>query len=229
MPHQPHNPPDRLVAKYQGKHESPFVVKYWAMCEWFDETVGELLGHLKKGGLAENTIVIYLHDNGWIQDPKAGKYGPKSKQSPYDGGVRTPILVRWPGKVKPAQSDRLAHSIDLAPTILAACGVNPPASLPGVNLLDAEALGKRDTVYGEIFTHNAIDLADPAKNLRFRWVVRDRWKLIVPDPTQEPKATIELFDLSNDLQEETNLAAKQPQRVAELRKALDAWWPGPRK
>jgi arylsulfatase A-like enzyme len=229
MPHQPHNPPDRLVAKYQGKHESPFVVKYWAMCEWFDETVGELLGHLKKRGLADNTLVIYLHDNGWIQDPKAGKYAPKSKQSPYDGGVRTPILIRWPGKVAPGKSDHLAHSIDLMPTILTACGVNAPDGLPGLNLMDAKAVEKRDTVFGEIFEHNAVDIADPAKNLRFRWVIRGDWKLIVPNPAREPHAVVELFDLSKDPHEEMSVAAKHPEIMAELRKALDGWWPGPTK
>jgi arylsulfatase A-like enzyme len=228
MPHQPHNPPERLVAKYQGKHESPFVVKYWAMCEWFDETVGELLGHLKKRGLVDNTLVIYLHDNGWIQDPKAGKYAPKSKQSPYDGGVRTPILIRWPGKVTPRTSDDLAHSIDLVPTILTACGVKSPADLPGINLLDEKAAAKRDRVFGEIFTHNAVDIADPSKNLRYRWVIQKNWKLIVPNAAQEPTATVELYDLSKDPNEETNLAAKSPETVAELRKALDEWWPGPK-
>lgn len=228
MPHQPHNPPARLLGRYKDKHESPFVTKYWAMCEWFDETVGELLGHLKKRGLAENTIVIYLHDNGWIQDPAAAKYGPKSKQSPYDGGVRTPILVRWPGKVEPRKSDHLAHSIDLAPTILAACGVKPPADLPGVNLLDARAVEKRDTVFGEIFEHDAVDIADPAKNLRFRWVVRGHWKLIVPNPVREPRAVVELFDLSKDPLEETNLAEKHPDTVTALRQVLDGWWAGPK-
>ena len=71
------------------------------MCEWFDETCGQLLDFLDDRKIAENTIVIFLADNGWIQDPAADRYAPRSKQSPYDGGLRTPILVRWPGKVAP--------------------------------------------------------------------------------------------------------------------------------
>ena len=165
MPHQPHNPPARLLAHYKPLTPSIHVAKYWAMCEWFDETVGELLTHLDNAGLAENTIVIYLHDNGWIQDPDGPSFAAKSKRSPYDGGVRTPVLVRWPGKVTPAKSVALVSSIDLAPTVLTACGLKPTAAMPGVNLLDPTAVAARPAVYGEIFEHNAIDLRDPAKNL----------------------------------------------------------------
>jgi hypothetical protein len=57
------------------------------MCEWFDETCGQLLAFLEREGLAENTIVTYLSDNGWIQDPESKKFAPRSKQSPYDGGL----------------------------------------------------------------------------------------------------------------------------------------------
>src|SRR5262245_37991240 len=67
MPHAPHNPPERLLNKYKDKTDSPFIARYWAMCEWFDETCGELLDHLDKKGLAANTLVVYLCDNGWIQ------------------------------------------------------------------------------------------------------------------------------------------------------------------
>src|SRR5262245_51692104 len=112
MPHAPHTPPERLFNKYKDKTKSEFVAKYWAMCEWFDETVGDLLTKLEKNGQAENTLVIYLHDNGWIQDENSGNYAPKSKRSQYDGGLRTPIIVKWPGHVKPGESDKLAHSID---------------------------------------------------------------------------------------------------------------------
>ena len=120
MPHQPHNPPQRMLDKYAHVAPSLEVAKYWGMVEWFDETVGDLLKHLDEQKLSENTIVIFVTDNGWITDPKTGSYAPKSKQSQYDGGVRTPIMVRWPGHVKPQRSDALASSLDIAPTLLAA-------------------------------------------------------------------------------------------------------------
>ena len=69
LPHTPHTPPERLLAKYRGKTPSEHVAKYWAMVEWFDETCGELLKFLDDRKLAENTIVVYVTDNGWIQDP----------------------------------------------------------------------------------------------------------------------------------------------------------------
>ena len=105
LPHQPHNPPERLLRKYRADAPTLEVAKYWAMCEWFDETCGQLLDFLDARKIADNTMVIYLADNGWIQDPNANAYAPKSKQSQYDGGLRTPIVIRWPGKVRPRQSE----------------------------------------------------------------------------------------------------------------------------
>jgi uncharacterized sulfatase len=224
MPHSPHTPPDRLFEKYKDKTKSVHVARYWAMCEWFDETVGELLARLEKNGQAKDTVVVYLHDNGWIQDPDKPVYAPKSKQSPYDGGLRTPIAVRWPGTVKPGKSDALAQSIDLAPTVLAAAGLKPTADMPGVNLLDPAAVAKRDALFGEVFVHTANDLEKPAANLRYRWVVEGSWKLIAPHAANEPQATVELYDVSKDPHETADLAAKHPDRVAALMKRLDAWW-----
>lgn len=218
MPHQPHTPPERLFKKYADKTDSEFVAKYWAMCEWFDETVGDLLAHLEKEKLAENTIVVYLHDNGWIQEPKKNTYAARSKRSPYDGGTRTPIMVRWPGKVTPGTSDAFAHSIDLAPTVLTAAGLKPTAAMPGVDLLDPKAVAARTTVYGEIFEHNAIDITNPAANLQYRWVIDGHTKLILPNPARVPNAKPELYDLKADPHEQANLAEKRPEEVARLTK-----------
>ena len=168
--------------------------------------------------------MIYLHDNGWIQDPNSPAYAPKSKRSPYDGGLRTPIIVKWPGRVKPGESDRLASSIDLAPTILAATGGRPTPQMPGLNLLDAKAVAARTAVFGEVFEHNAVDIHDPAANLQYRWVVDGHWKLIVPHAPNVKGHRPELYDLSNDPDEKDDLAAKQPEKVTELTKKLDGWW-----
>jgi arylsulfatase A-like enzyme len=223
MPHQPHTPPERLLAKYRNKTPSLHVAKYWAMCEWFDETVGSVLDAIEAQGVAKSTLVIYLHDNGWIQDPDTPTFAAKSKKSPYEGGLRTPILVHRPGTIAPAKSKALASSIDLAPTILAANGLKPTAAMPGINLLDADALAKRDTLTGEIFEHTAVDIRDPAKNLLYRWIIVGTWKLIVPT-ARVKDGTAELYDLSQDPAETKNLAAANPARVAELNKALDTWW-----
>ena len=226
LPHTPHNPPERLFDKYKSLTPSPHVARYWAMCEFFDETCGQLLDHLAEQKLAENTIVIYVTDNGWIQDPDKPQYAAKSKQSQYDGGLRTPIMVRWPSKIAPRTSEVPISSLDILPTVLDAVGVKRPADLPGLNLLDEAAVAKRETVFGECFTHDSRDLQNPAASLRWRWLVRGDWKLIVPAAQNESDGVVELFDLKADPQEAKNLAATEPNRVSALTKVLDAWWMG---
>ena len=226
MPHDPHNPPERLLNKYKDKTPSLHIARYWAMVEWFDETVGDLLGYLDKNGLAKNTIVVYVADNGWIQDPDSPRYAPKSKQSPYDGGLRTPIMIRWPGRVKPQRSESLAMSIDFMPTLLNAVGLKPTRDMQGINLLDAKAIRARKVIYGECFTHAAVDLNDPAANLRWRWAIEDEWKLIVPAEQNEPGNKVELYNLANDPREGNNLATVEPKKVQHLTQLLDRWWSG---
>ncbi len=226
LPHSPHNPPARLFEKYKLLTKSEHVARYWAMCEFFDETCGQLLDHLEEQKLAENTIVIYVTDNGWIQSEDKPQYAPKSKQSPYDGGLRTPIMIRWPGKVAAKMSDTPVSSIDILPTLLDAVGVKRPGELPGVNLRDDAAVAKRETVFGECFAHDARDLQNPAASLRWRWLVRGDWKLIVPDNHNEPQEVVELYDLLADPHETQNLADSQAGRVTALRQSLDGWWGG---
>jgi arylsulfatase A-like enzyme len=227
MPHDPHTPPERLLAKYRDTAPSLQVAKYWAMVEWFDETCGQLLDHLDEQKLSKNTIVIYVTDNGWITNPETGRFAPRSKQSPYDGGLRTPLMIRWPGQVAPKQSKRVVSSIDIAPTLLAAVGVEKSPDMPGIDLLADGALDKPRTIFGECFTHDIVNLEEPAASLRWRWcIVDDRWKLIVPANRNDANGGPELYDLMEDPFENRNLAAKDPDRVKQMCEILDAWWPG---
>ena len=225
LPHDPHTPPQRILDKYKDLTPSLHLAKYWAMVEWFDETCGQLLDRLDQEGLADNTIVVYLADNGWIQSSDKPQYAPRSKQSQYDGGLRTPIMVRWPAQVKPAQPEALASSIDIAPTLLRAAGIEPPKEMPGLNLLDPAAMAARDIIFGGCFTHNAVDLEKPARSLRWRWCVQKNLKLIVPGPG-EPDAPVELYDVIADPNEQRNIAADQAGTVKNLRQRLDNWWGG---
>jgi len=233
LPHTPHTPPKRLFDKYMAKVDSPHIARYYAMVEWFDETVGDLVSHIDKNGLGKDTIIIYVTDNGWIQNPKQRGYDLKSKRSQYDGGTRTPIMVRWPGTVKPAVSATPVSSIDMVPTVLHALGMKPTAAMRGLNLLDAKAVEARKFLYGEIFLHNAVDTHDPAKNLTFRWGIQDGWKLILPHKenvtTRAAKGArgtgeIELYHLAKDPFETRNLAKANTQKVALLRKLIDGAW-----
>jgi uncharacterized sulfatase len=223
LPHQPHNPPERLLSKYTGRTESRFVARYWAMVEWFDETCGQLLQYLDDHDLRQNTIVVYVTDNGWTQNPAAE--GPvRSKLTQFDAGHRTPILVRWPGRVEPGRSEQLASSIDIAPTLLAAAGLRPTDQMQGVNLLDAAAVSRRRSVFGECFAHDAVDTQRPASSLRWRWIVEDDWRLVVPHAPNLPNESVGLFHLAHDPREEKNLAEAERHRVAALQAKLDAWW-----
>jgi uncharacterized sulfatase len=180
---------------------------------------------LKDKASIDNTIVVYVTDNGWIQDPQSPRYAPKSKQSPYEGGVRTPIMIRWPSKVTPRESKDFAHSIDLMPTILKCVDVEPPDSLPGIDLLDEKATAARKIIFGECFTHNANNLDVPKENLRWRWAIGGKWKLIIPNPLIEKDGVLELYDLEADPTEEHNVAKSNIQLVEDLGEEIDKWWP----
>jgi len=231
LPHLPHNPPQRLHEKYKADGRPDRVARYYAMCEWFDETCGSLLAYLEKKGLRENTFVLYLTDNGWTDGLLAEKtYGhlpggkrmwpqPKGKQNVYDGGIRTPVILNWPGHIQPARSGDLATAVDLAPTILAACGEGPTGEMQGLDLLDSKARAGRKAVFGEAFVHSARDTSRPAANLRARWVRQGPWKLIVPAEGKH-----ELYHLADDPFERNDLAAAHPDRVERLQRLLDAWW-----
>ena len=225
LPHNPHNPPKRLLDKYTKKTESIFIARYWAMCEWFDETCGQLLNHLDEKKLARDTLVIYVTDNGWIQRADNGRYAPRSKRSPYDGGIRTPIMIRWPGKVQPGERPELANSIDLAPTILKACGLEPTDTMQGIDLLDDTALAKRKSTHGACYLHNAIDIHKPSANLTHRWLINGNWKLILPHKTNTNATEPELYNLTKDPHETQNLAKTNPHQAKRLAKQLNELLP----
>ena len=236
MPHTPHNPPERSLAKYaEGRPAAD--ARYYAMCEWFDETCGQLLGHLEKRGLRQRTLVLFIADNGWTQGHLGEKAGrARGKRTPYEGGVRTPVILDWPGRTKAARRPDLASAVDLAPPILAACGARPTPQMQGLSLLDAAAGGKalpRQAVFGEAFVHTAKDMERPGANLLSRWVRQGDWKLIVPAAGEEAAgaahgqaAKAELFNLAEDPFETKDLAAARPDQAAALRQTLDAWWDG---
>lgn len=226
LPHTPHTPPERLLKKYTAKTDSLPIAKYWAMCEWFDETCGQLVSELEQRGLRENTIIVYVTDNGWINDPTASRYAPRSKRSPNEGGIRTPIMVNWPGKIEPKMDrEHLASSIDLVPTIRAAVGLPELESLPGINLADAKEVEGRKAIYGEIFEHDIVDMEDEVASLMYRWVIDGNWKLIQPYTKRLPNEQPELYQLSEDPNENNNLAGSNPEKVKQLQAMLNNWWP----
>ncbi len=237
LPHTPHTPPERLLKKYRTGDRPLPVAKYYAMCEWFDETCGELIGHLDKKGIRDNTLIVYISDNGWIQNPERNGYAPRSKQTPYEGGVRQPTMYCWPAKMKPADRPELVSSIDIVPTMLAAAGARIPKDLPGLNLLlnltDGSKI-KRKAIFGESFAHDIADINKPETSLLFRWCIEGKWKLLLTydgevnrykstHPREEMRP--QLFDLIADPDEKKNVAGDHPEIVARMAKQIGDWWP----
>lgn len=236
LPHTPHKPPARLLQKYQGKYPLP-LAKYYAMIEWFDETNGQLLDHIEKSGIKGNTLVIYVSDNGWVQDPRQkDRFLARSKRSPFEAGVRTPIIYSLPGAFKPQMRTEMTSSIDIAPTILGAAGLEVPNHLPGLNLFETfrqqEPIA-RNTLFGESFGHDIVDVDKPEASLLYRWVIEDDWKLILSydgaNTNRKHKKSMRgaprLYSLTQDPFETVNLANKYPQIVERLSKKLTGWYP----
>ena len=238
LPHTPHTPPDDLFQKYQKLVDSPFVAKYYAMCEWSDQTCGQLVDYIDKKGQTGNTLIVYICDNGWIQKTEGRGYAPRSKQSCNEGGVRQPTMFCWPGKIPAGdRGDQLCSSVDLVPTMLAAAGVSAPEAMPGLNLLPALKSGDpspRKEVFGEGFAHDIANLDNPDDSLLYRWIVEGKWKLILTYDGQvgrykssHPRSETrpQLFDLKADPHEKNNLAGENPEVVARLAGKIGRWRP----
>ena len=238
LPHTPHNPPERLLKPYRDMGLPLPIAKYYAMCTWFDETCGQLIKVLEDRKLRDDTIIVYVTDNGWIQNPKRNGYAPRSKQTPYEGGIRTPIMFSWPnGDLKNGKRKDVISSIDLFPTVLAATGARVPEGLPGLNLMDSlkeEKPVKRKGIFGETFAHDVTDVENPEASLVFRWTIEGKWKLLLTydgevnrykstHPRTEKRP--QLFNLLNDPKEEKNLADQNPEVVARLAAKIGKWWP----
>ena len=242
LPHTPHNPPAALLKKYTQPGRARDVAKYYAMCEWFDQTCGELSDYLDKNDLSKNTLILYVCDNGWLptstnsKDPNQQKwkeYALRTKSSPYENGIRSPIFAVWPGRIEPTKSNQLAHSIDFYPTIAAASGITLPDDLTGVNLLDDEALNQRKRVFGTCHASHNVDLTNPNSTLQYAWCIEGPWKLLVrfhgKDTTKYvalhnwDQFRVRLFNLSEDPTEQQDLAEKHPKIVAKMQQHVQEW------
>lgn len=229
LPHTPHDVATEDLALYENRAEIlPHDVRYYASITRFDRTVGQLLDCLETKGLSSNTLFVFLADNGWKPDPRRPeRQHARSKWSPYEDGIRTPLLLRWDGHVRPADYDGIVESVDVAPTILAAVGLESEAqSMSGKDLLPVAA-GRQASAdrpaLGEIYENDAVRLGEPAHEIQLRWVRSGPFKLIVP--SEAPKESL-LFDLDKDPEEKHNLSAEPEyaEQRATLKRLLDRWW-----
>lgn len=245
LPHTPHDSPKEYFDLYEARTDVPkHRVPYYAAISQFDDTVGDLVSFVEQRGQAENTIFVFVVDNGW--EPDAGRYRSasrewdhtkRSKRAPFDFGLRTPILVRWDSRTKSATHEAPVSSIDLLPTIFAATGLaNRPDEFPGRNLwpsaIGQKTLDAKLAVFGEIYPGDASSLGHPERNVAHRWIRKGNLKLI----TTHKQGALQswgnylagdaLFDVVEDPTESRNLVGEREfeAAVGNLRKELNDWW-----
>ena len=231
VPHTPIQGRADLVEKFRQKirpgavHTNP---TYAAMVASLDESVGRILARLEKHGIAENTIVIFISDNGGLTQ-RYGKHDNftenlplrRGKGSAYEGGVRVPAIVRWPGVTRAESTcDEPVMTIDVYPTLLEIARTQGDAehnrAVDGVSLVpllkDATATFDRNLYWHYPHYHAGGD--GPYSAIRSR-----NWRLI----EFHEDDSVALYDLNRDLGEKTNLAESMPERARELRRELHAW------
>ncbi len=220
LPHTPHNAPDRLYQKYKDLAPNESTARYWANIAWLDETCGQLVKHLKEKGLYDNTLFVYASDNGWLPDPKEVGGYIRSKKEPYEAGVRTPIFVTHKNSITPRrEKETLASTIDIAPTILKACGIEPDKAMSGLDLRKPELLSKRGRVFVDIYDRdiNIEAVGDLHSDILSRVVVKGWHKLIALREGNE------LYHLKNDPHDSQDISAQFPEKVKELSTLIDKW------
>jgi arylsulfatase A-like enzyme len=211
-----------VVQKYRGRVRPDDPQKnptYGALIESVDDSVGRVLQALEERKLAERTVVIFTSDNGGLIGSTSNLGLRAGKGSAYEGGVRVPLIVRWPGVTRPgSECAAPVMSIDHYPTLIQAAGVKPADG----QILDGERLQpllrgdgslRRSALYWH-YPHYHPGGATPYSAVR-----KGDWKLIEFFEDEH----VELYNLRNDPQERQNVASTTPQVVDTLRRDLHAW------
>jgi arylsulfatase A-like enzyme len=225
--HTPWVPSDERLAEYPSGPEQQR--KFRAVLDDYDRAFGKLFAGLKELGLDENTLVIFTSDNGALPTFNGRRNAPfrGSKLSLYEGGIRMPFIVRWPGRVPEGRVDEqsVLTAVDLFPSLCAIAKVPLPKGVPfdGENLSPA-LLGKRASRRAPLFWEygrNTVSFAYPQGRDRSPNIaVRDgKWKLLV----NADGSGAELYDLSEDSAEENNLAEKEARQTKRLSAAALDW------
>jgi arylsulfatase A-like enzyme len=205
------------------------VARHYAACIMhLDDSVGRIVAALENTGKRDQTLIVFTSDNGGSTAENNGQSYPPDdyptgrlpgnnkplrdeKGTVYEGGTRVPCLVNWPDRLKPSRHAAAVQIVDWMPTFCALAGFKPDHDLKwdGANLWPQLAEGTAPAA------HPIYTVSPGFKSCSFRM---GDWKLVV-----QAKDKIELFDLSTDPLEQNDLAARKPEQVAELRKALEAY------
>jgi len=234
-PHSPYQVPDRYFDKFKALGFDDTVAAFYGMCQNLDDNVGRLLAHLKSLNLADDTIVLFLTDNGGTAGVKIYNAEMRgSKTSPHEGGSRVPLFVRWPSANWPPHvvAPIVSH-IDLFPTLLDLCGVKAPVGpkVDGITLrpllekADSSAWPART-----LFMHNPIDQTN-----KYPGAVRtQKYRLVreIKGPAGGSKAQAndasatpwQLYDMQSDPGQKQDIAADHPDVVKQLSEQYDLWF-----
>jgi arylsulfatase A len=225
--HIPLSTTPELLAKYEAKPPMPgypSLPAYAGLMEELDQSVGRIADAVDAAGLAENTLILLLSDNGGLEHEQSGRVVTSNrplrgeKGTLYEGGIRIPAIARWPGQI-PAASvcDRPVITMDLYPTFVELAAAEMPSDQPsdGVSLVsllrDPAARLDRDTLFWHLPHYHH---CTPASAIR-----RGDWKLI----EFFESGAVELYQLGEDLSERNDLAAAEPERAKTLQAALAQW------
>ena len=222
-PHSPYQAPKEYIDKYRHI-EDPTRRTYAAMITCMDDEIGKVVAALEKKQMRENTLIVFMSDNGGNQTALlAGDADVSNLKLPadngpyrggkgmlYEGGTRVAAFANWPGRIKPGEVKEMIHVVDMFPTL---------AGLAGANLTKGKPLDGLD-VWSTISSGAASPRHEIVYNVEpFRGGVRiDDWKLIWRTPL--PSA-VELYNIPQDPSEKTNLADSNPAKVAELQKRIE--------
>ena len=226
LPHYPFDAPEKYYTLYKDKEMSESAKQYYANCTWFDDAWGEMVAHLKEKGLYENTLIIYVNDNGWEQEPdqeywedpmRSHNGGDKGKGSIYDMSFRSPIIFAWEGHIpKGKRTNALIHSADIPASILDYVGIDIPSHFYGKSyrsVIEGDRSGIRDFVQGNVITTRSPDPNNVmGDHVEGYWVREDNWFLRWHVTREE----LELFDLNSDLRNEYNVAEQYPDMLNQL-------------
>jgi arylsulfatase len=228
-PHAPLNVPAADEARYADKVKQASVAKFFGMIANIDDNVGRLLGKLKEWGLEKDTLVIFMNDNGGTAGVpifNAGMRG--SKNTPWLGGTRASSFWRWPGTLAPADCDRLSAHIDFLPTLAEIAGAklsdDVTKQVEGRSLVPLLQNPKAEWADRTLFTHvgrwpkgaKVDDHKYAGCSVRV-----PKWHLV---SAGKAKGKWELFDLTADPGEATDVAGKHPDVVKKLSAEYDVWW-----
>jgi len=224
-PHGPYWAPARYEDMYRG---IPGLRDpgFYGMITNIDDNLGRLMDFLRQSGLEDNTILIFTTDNGTAAGENVFNAGMRGKKgSPYEGGHRVPLFIRWPagGLVGPRDIDTLTAHIDILPTLVDLCQLSKPSGPP----LHGRSL--RPLLYEKNpnWPDRAIVVDSQRLDDLVKWrqaaVMTQRWRLVNPSPDGDP-SQLELYDIQSDPGQKHNVAAQHPEVVARLKAEYEKWW-----